>query len=314
MGGAAMQTLIERAAAANPAAFTGERLTNAVTGQLEAEHYHRYLLAIGFCAGRDVLDVATGEGYGAAMLAQQAGSVIACDLAEDVIARAGRSFRRPNLRFVASDARALPVPDATVDVVTCFEALEHFAEQEAFLDEVRRVLRPGGVLLVSTPDREIYSPPGAAPNPFHVRELSRAEFVTLLGSRFAHVALARQRAVAGSAILPEHPAASRLVFERSGTAHFDLSTQIQRAPYLLAWASDGPLPQLPTSLLILHGDLDGPMREQAAAQAARIQADSVMHRLQAIENSTLWRATAPLRWLGLACKALIAQIRLARPA
>lgn len=309
-----MQTLIERAAAAHPAAFTGERLTNAVTGQLEAEHYHRYLLAIGFCSGRDVLDVATGEGYGAAMVAQQARSVVACDLAEDVIARAGRNFARPNLRFVIGDALALPVPDASVDVVTCFEALEHFAEQEAFLDEVRRVLRPDGVILVSTPDRDIYSPPGATPNPFHVRELSRTEFMALLTARFAYVALARQRAVAGSAILPEHPGVARLVFERSGTAHFDLSAQIQHAPYLLAWASDRALPPLPTSLLILHGDLDGPLREQAALQAARIQAESVMHRLQAIENSTLWRATAPLRRLGLACKALLAHVRPARPA
>lgn len=308
-----MQTLIERAAAANPAAFTGERLTNAVTGQLEAEHYHRYLLAIGFCTGRDVLDVATGEGYGAAMLAQQARSVVACDLAEDVIARAGESFRRPNLRFLAGDARALPVPDASIDVITCFEALEHFAEQERFLDEVRRVLRPGGVLLVSTPDRDIYSAPGSTPNPFHVRELSRAEFLALLGSRFAHVALARQRAVAGSAILPEHPGPPRIVFERSGNAHFGVSAQLPLAPYLLAWASDGTLPQLPASLLILHGDLDAPIREQMALQAARRQAETVMGRLQAIENSTLWRATAPLRCLGQACKVLIARVRPARP-
>jgi SAM-dependent methyltransferase len=309
-----MPTLIERTAAAHPAAFTGERLTNAVTGQLEAEHYHRYLLALGFCAGQDVLDVATGEGYGAAMLARQARSVVACDLAADVIARAGQNFRQPNLRFVAGDARALPMPDASVDVVTCFEALEHFAEQELFLDEVRRVVRPGGVLLVSTPDREIYSPPGAAPNPYHLRELTRQEFLDLLGGRFAHVALARQRAVAASVLLPEASGGPHLVFERGDSRHFVSDTELPRAPYLVACASDVAWPPLPASLLILHGDLDGPMREQAALQAARIQAESVMHRLQAIESSTLWRATAPLRWVGLGCKALLAQVRPARAA
>lgn len=303
-----MQTLIERAAAANPAAFTGERLTNAVTGQLEAEHYHRYLLALGFCQGRDVLDVATGEGYGAAMLAQRARAVCACDVAAEAIARAGVTFRRPNLRFVVGEAGALPMPDASVDVVTCFEALEHFAEQARFLDEVRRVLRPGGVLLVSTPDREIYSQPGAAPNPYHVRELTRQEFRDLLGGRFAHVALARQRAVAASVLLPEDAATGHLVFERNDSDYFVCETELPRAPYLLACASDAALPRLPSSLLILHGDLDGAMREQAALRAARIEAESVMHRLRAIESSTVWRATAPLRRLGLACKALRAQL------
>jgi SAM-dependent methyltransferase len=304
-----MKILIERAAAASPAAFTGERLTNAVTGQLEAEHYHRYLLALGFCQGRDVLDVATGEGYGAAMLAQQARSVCACDVAADAIARAEASFRRPNLRFVVGAACGLPMPDASVDVVTCFEALEHFAEQETFVDEVRRVLRPGGLLLVSTPDRDVYSPPGATPNPYHVRELSRQEFRDLLGSRFAHVALARQRAVAASVLIPEDTDAPHLVFERHDPRSFACDTELPHAPYLLACSSDSALPRLPSSLLILHGDLDGSMREQAALRAARIEADSVMHRLQAIENSTLWRATAPLRRLGLACKGLRAQMR-----
>ena len=298
-----MPTLIARAASTNPAAFTGERLTNAVTGQLEAEHYHRYLLAVGVCAGRDVLDVATGEGYGAAMLAAQARTVTACDLAEDVVARATEAFVRPNLRFVTGDARRLPMPDGSVDVVVCFEALEHFAEHEIFLDEVRRVLRPRGMLLISTPDREIYSPPGAPPNPFHMRELSRREFVDLLGARFAHVALARQRSVAGSVIVPEHPVAPRLIFERSGDAHFSCDSQLPAAPYLLAWASDAALPDIPASLLVMHGDLDGVMREQAALRAARIEADSVAHRLRAIEGSTTWRATAPLRRLGLVVKA-----------
>lgn len=299
-----MPTLIQRAAAPDPVAFTGERLTNAVTGQLEAEHYHRYLLALGPCAGRDVLDVATGEGYGAAMLARCARSVVACDLAEDVIARARRSFAEPNLRFIPGDARDIPMPDHTVDVVVCFEALEHFAEQARFLDETRRVLRPGGLLLVSTPDREVYSPPGAPPNPYHLRELTRAEFRALLSSRFAHVALARQRAVAASVLLPEEDAAPPLVFERGGDDHFVRDTVLPGAPYLLAAASDAPLPPLPTSLLVLHGDLDGTMREQAALRAARIEAESVAHRLRAIEGSTIWRATAPLRRLGLAVKSL----------
>ena len=129
----------------------------------------------------------------------------------------------------APATRVLAVLDASVDVMTCFEAPGHFGTQDVFLDEVRRVLRPGGVLLLSTPNRDISSPPGADPDPFHVRELSRAAFVALLGSRFAHVALAPQRAAARRAILPEHPAAPRVVFERSGNARFNVGVQRQRA-------------------------------------------------------------------------------------
>jgi 2-polyprenyl-3-methyl-5-hydroxy-6-metoxy-1,4-benzoquinol methylase len=310
-----MTTLIARAASADPAAFTGERLTNAVHGQLEAEHYHRYLLAVALCRGRDVLDVATGEGYGAAMLAQHARSVIACDVAAEVIARARQAFLRPNLTFIVGDAHRLPAPDGSVDVVVCFEALEHFAEQDVFVHEVRRVLRPGGMLLVSTPDREVYSPPGAAPNPFHLHELTQAEFTALLGAHFAHVTLARQRAIAASAILPEGTdthadaaaAVPSLVFEANGASHYEVASHLLHAPFLLACASDAALPPLPASLLILHGDLDGALRAQLAALAAQREAESAVIRLRAIEASLPWRVGERLQRFGLRLG------RLARP-
>jgi SAM-dependent methyltransferase len=293
-----MTRLVERAASADPAVFTGERLTNAVSGQLEAEHYHRYLVALHLCRDRDVLDVATGEGYGAAMLAQHARSVIACDVAADVIDRARRAFPRPNLHFIVGDARLLPAPDQLVDVVVCFEALEHFIEQGVFLDEVRRVLRPGGMLLVSTPDSDVYSPPGAEPNPFHLRELTRQGFVTLLRSRFGHVTLARQRAVAASVLLPEDSGAPTLVFERSGERHYAVDAQLPHAPYLLACASDTALQPLPASLLILHGDLDGVLRVQLEALAARRDAEDAVRRLRTIEATFLWRFDVKLRRFG----------------
>ncbi len=92
-----------------------------------------------------------------------------------------------------ADARSLPLSEASFDVVTSFETIEHFDRQDIFLAEVRRVLRPDGCFIVSTPDRDVYSPPGAPANPFHVREFDRAEFLDLLHRHFRYVSLIRQR-------------------------------------------------------------------------------------------------------------------------
>ena len=87
-----MREIFPREAAANPEPFTGERLTASVHGQVEIEHYHRYLFSRGFCRDRDVLDVASGEGYGAAHLAQVARHVVGVEYAGADGAQRGGEF------------------------------------------------------------------------------------------------------------------------------------------------------------------------------------------------------------------------------
>ncbi len=252
-----MGDIFKREAAANPEAFTGERLTSALDGQTQIEHYHRYLFARSFCAGRDVLDVASGEGYGSAQIAQVARSVVGVEYSESTVRSACANFPRENLRFVRGDARALPLADASIDVVTSFETIEHFGGQEAFLSEIRRVLRPDGQVVISTPDRDIYSPSHVPPNEYHVRELSRLEFVALLRRYFSHVDLLLQRPIVGSVLLPEEPAQTDpLVFDRRGATHFEACTVLPRAPYIVAIASNRAIPPLPASLFIERSDLD----------------------------------------------------------
>src|SRR5580704_9932308 len=154
-----MREIFPREAADNPEPFTGERLTASVHGQIEIEHYHRYLFTRGFCRDRDVLDVASGEGYGAAQLAQVARSVVGVEFAGATVRNAAVNFTQPNLRFLQADARALPLLEASIDVVTSFETIEHFERQDEFVAEVRRILRPDGCFIVSTPDRDVYTPP-----------------------------------------------------------------------------------------------------------------------------------------------------------
>ena len=126
------------------------------------------------------------------------------------------------------------------------------------------MLRPGGMFIVSTPDRDIYSAAHSPANPFHVRELTAPEFVTLLAGRFASVALLRQRPLIGSALLADNVAGGPpLVFERRGDAAFEACEGLPRAPYLVVVASDAPLPPLPASLYVARSDLDTDGRQLA---------------------------------------------------
>jgi SAM-dependent methyltransferase len=260
-----MGEIFRRETAEHPEPFTGERLTTAIGGQVQIEHYHRYLFARSLCRGLDVLDVASGEGYGTALLAQVARSVIGVEFSGATARCASTNFRGQNLRFLQADARALPLADDCVDMVVSFETIEHFDRQDEFLREVRRVLRADGKFIVSTPDLDIYSPPGAAANPFHVRELSRLEFGSLLRGFFRHVEIIQQRALIGSALLGDTASsAPPVVFERRGDTHFEACAGLPRAPYVVALACDCELPPQPPSLFIDRSDLDSEQRQLVA--------------------------------------------------
>src|ERR1051326_3356613 len=252
-----MRETFPREAAANPEPFTGERLTAAVHGQVELEHYHRYLFSRAFCRDKDVLDVASGEGSGAAQLAQVATFVVGVEYAGDTVGNAAANFPRANLWFVRGDARKLPLNAASGDVVTSFETMEHFDHQEDFVGEVRRVLRPDGCFIVSTPDRDIYSPPGSPLNPFHVREFDRVEFLDLLHRHFRYVSLIRQRPMLASGLFPEDSASvSPQIFEREDEHVFSVDAMLAKAPYLIAIASELAPRLAPVSMLVERGEVD----------------------------------------------------------
>jgi SAM-dependent methyltransferase len=170
-------------------AFTGERFLPECRGEIWLEHWHRYYFAASLARDRRVLDVASGEGYGSALLASTAREVIGVDAAADAIAHARDAYKdRPNLRFVTADCAQLPFPDAAFDLVVSFETIEHITVQREFLDEVRRVLAPGGLLLLSSPNKAEYTDRRGYANPFHVAELYRDELRALLDAFFPHIA------------------------------------------------------------------------------------------------------------------------------
>lgn len=183
--------------------FTGERFTPECVREIWYEHWHRYAFAAPLAAGRRVLDAACGEGYGSALLARTAATVLGVDRDAETIehARGRYGGRCANLRFECGDVCALEhLPAAGFDLIVSFETLEHLREHERLLDGFARLLAAGGLLLVSTPDKTRYNALGGEPNPFHLRELERAEFERLLVARFPHYRLYGQKLMFVSAL------------------------------------------------------------------------------------------------------------------
>jgi GT2 family glycosyltransferase/2-polyprenyl-3-methyl-5-hydroxy-6-metoxy-1,4-benzoquinol methylase len=162
--------------------------------ELAIEHLQRYNTILPLVANKDVLDIASGEGYGSNILASGAASVIGVDINEELVAHATEKYAKDNLSFKAGNVVAMPLEDACVDVVVSFETLEHVNEeaQQKFLQEIRRVLKKEGILIISTPNKANYTDRFNHINEFHVKELDEAAFVSLLKQNFPRVELFNQ--------------------------------------------------------------------------------------------------------------------------
>ena len=167
-----------------PLEFTGERFTPECVREIHYEHIHRYVFARGLVRGKRVLDAACGEGYGSALLADFAASVVGVDVSSDAIEHAQDRYQAEGLEFRQADCLALPFGDDEFECIASFETLEHLEEQEQLLSEFRRVLKPGGFLLISTPDKAIYTDKLGNNNEFHPKELYRDEFESLVARHF----------------------------------------------------------------------------------------------------------------------------------
>jgi glycosyltransferase involved in cell wall biosynthesis/2-polyprenyl-3-methyl-5-hydroxy-6-metoxy-1,4-benzoquinol methylase len=246
-----------RHAAEHDLVFDGERFIPGAGVGIAYEHWSRYAFAQQFVEGRDVLDVACGEGYGSAFLAGRARSVTGFDASSDAVAHArgaypaaGLSFQQETVRSFFAGAR-----EASFDVVVAFEMIEHLPveEQALLLDGIRRVLRPDGLALVSTPDKLLYTDRPLAKNPFHVRELYRDEFEAELRARFAEVLIVEQSLFTGAALVAPGAKTVRGVQMRWTDllrAKGDCAPVLKmNGEYLVAVVSQRPLPEVPSVLL-----------------------------------------------------------------
>lgn len=154
---------------------------------LEASiHLNRYALAKPYCKGKKVLDIACGEGYGSYFIRKWGALEIeALDISESAIERARAHYIDEKIHFVCHRDEKLPYLDSAFDMVISLETMEHITEAEEFLKELKRVLKPDGILIISCPnDRYFQTVGGSGKNPFHEAGYSFKEFKKLLESNF----------------------------------------------------------------------------------------------------------------------------------
>lgn len=242
-----------------------------MAGWMGPEREVRYRWAAGLVTDGRVLEVGCGRGVGAALLAEAAAGVTGVDLSPasigDAVGECGGS-----VEFREGDLRGLPFGDGEFDCAVCFEALVRVAEPEKGLDELQRVLKPGGLLLLSVPNPEVYP----AGNPLHLCEVGAEELEAMLRRRFAHVAVYPQR-VCFASLLGDEPV--NVAGETGGSPlHF------------VAAASDGELPPAPNWLALgenvdHHSEQERLLREwQERAVRAEAEAEALRRELRSRQD------------------------------
>jgi SAM-dependent methyltransferase len=295
---------------------------------VEAEHMCRYWWAAGLAAGRRVLDAGCGTGYGSSVLARAgAREVVGVDRAAEVL-EAASAGAHSGVRFERADLASLPFEDGSFDLVVSFEAIEHVEDQERVLDELVRVLAGGGVLAISSPNRDVYVPG----NPHHTHEYLPEELRDALAARLANVRLVRQRNWLASTLMEDgelastdgEPLAGMLVRKLIG---YDAGSEI----FTVALASDAELPRPAPLTALTHVDelrkwvewnahVEGVLRDaerqlavipvataqieagerereqlRAELAGARSRQAELERQLSTLSRSLSWRVTAPLR-------------------
>lgn len=235
--------------------YIGERyLPWEPNAQASYEHYHRYLLALPFAKGKRVLDLASGEGYGTALLASVAAEATGIEIDPQAVTHAVSHYIHSNLKFIQGSILDVPVHDQLYDLITCFEAIEHVAEQEKVLDEALRLLSNDGLLIISTPNRLAFSGEAGQLWPWHVREFDYVEFRNFLEAKFDDVIYLGQKTITGSSVWPlqlsgaaQH-SVDEIFVEKPGQGLSVVDARSQAPMFFLAIASMHDLSGLRQSL------------------------------------------------------------------
>lgn len=179
--------------------YTGERIIpnenfcgNGTNAYLE--HSERYNFAAQYVEGKIVLDLACGVGYGSKILSDSKPSkIFGCDISSESIKYANEHYANNNIKFETMNATNLQFPDSFFDCIISFETIEHVPEYKKVLNEFHRVLKNDGLLIISTPNKDVTSKGRDKPiNPFHFKEFTVNEFSDLLNNLFTNVNLFSQ--------------------------------------------------------------------------------------------------------------------------
>lgn len=226
--------------------FTGERMIPEynVEDLIYSEHLLRYNFCKQFVAGKTVIDIACGSGYGTQIIAE-AGAQLAhgADISPETVEYATKTYAHAKSEYFVADGTDLPFGDHCYDVAVSFETIEHLEHYQKFIDELKRVLSPSGLLIISSPNKDLY-PSG---NDFHYEEFTEEEFLTMLQVQFKHVKLYYQNNFLLSSLFESSQSLS--------SNKIDVASSIQSdGMYFVALCSDEPLPEVQQNSFIADPD------------------------------------------------------------
>lgn len=223
--------------------YTGERFIPEVDGTIYLEHYHRYNAIRSIVENKVVLDIACGEGYGSHLLSGNAEKVIGVDLSDETIKHAQAKYVNANLSFKQGSASEMPIEENSIDVVVSFETIEHHDLHDEMMLEIKRVLKPSGTLIMSSPDKVNYNKTLPEPNKFHVKELDFTEFKSLINKNFTHSEFYFQKLVYGSLLCQETSSGFNFISDSGETSTYTSMNPV----YDMCIASDEPISASATS-------------------------------------------------------------------
>ena len=249
---------------------TGERLIPKLHSKsiTYGEHLARYRCALGVVKDKIVLDIACGTGYGTQILAERAAKVYGIDVSQEAVEYAAKNYPRKNIIYKQGDAVKTPLPDSSVDVVISLETIEHIPAPEPFVKEVKRVLKPGGVFVVSTPNDDEFT----EGNIYHVHEFDFKTLDKVITKNFKNFEYYFQGSWFSSGVLSKKNfegqfSSSSLDVVKTFEQKFDKSI------FYMAVASDASLVELQDNLVV--ADVYSAKNEQENSESVKKHIDEL---------------------------------------
>ncbi|QXO93523.1 methyltransferase domain-containing protein [Methanospirillum purgamenti] len=272
--------------------WTGERYLPYIDFwdvEIHYEHLHRYAFASHLVRGKDVLDLASGEGYGSYILAREASKVVGIDIDPESVRHAENRYFKANLEYIQGSICNVPIPgEGLFDVIVCFEAMEHIENHEQLVSEIKRLLKKDGLIIISTPNKQVYTDEPDYHNPFHVKELYFNEFKHLLKNYFSDVAFFGQRVLAGSLLWSLYPQGNFNAIDfkmKRDENSFNFTEDDNNIVYYVAIASNRDLGDLKSTRSCCI-DISNTLISKKNAHIKQIQGDCD-NRVQDYENRIL---------------------------
>lgn len=217
--------------------WTGERLETFVNNENTIEHLHRYAIVFDYIKNKVVVDIACGEGYGSYLMSKIANSVTGIDIDSTTVYNAQKKYNKDNLSFKIGRADLIPIEEKSIDVVVSFETIEHHDKHDEMMLEIKRILKPDGLLIISTPDKYIYSDKRNFKNEYHLKELYKEDFFNLINNFFSKQQFLGQSYINGNSYVDNQFHQSE-IFVYSGDFVAINKEESIESKYLIAIASD----------------------------------------------------------------------------